>query len=105
LVELQNRLLQLHKRRPSTFQRVVRNAVHTSADEHGTPLEKLIDMLVEIQRVDASLPANATLTKKDLAAIAKTVHDFLVDDGHGIERLYAVIQNRTISPPQEQVKP
>lgn len=104
LVELQNRLLQLHKRRPSTLSRVARNLVKTDRNEDQTPLETLIDMISEVERIDPSKPSTAALEAKDLQAIAKSVHKFIADDGHGLERLYAVIQNRTISPPKAQDK-
>jgi hypothetical protein len=102
LVELQNRLLQLHTRRPSTLARVARNLVRTSRDEDQTPLEALIDAISEVERVDPKKPSTAILEKDDLKAIAKSVHKFIDDDGHGLERLYAVIQNRTMSPAKAQ---
>lgn len=102
LVELQNRLLQLHTRRPSTLSRVAGNLVRTERNEDQTPLEALIDVISEVERIDPSKPSTAVLDAKDLQAIAKSVHKFIDDDGHGLERLYAVIQNRTISPPKAQ---
>jgi hypothetical protein len=102
LVELQNRLLQLHPRRPSTLSRVAGNLVRTDRSEDRTPLEALIDIISEVERVDAAKPESAVLDAKDLRAIAASVHHFIEDDGHGLERLYSVIQNRTISPPKVQ---
>ncbi|MFT3926820.1 MAG: hypothetical protein QM778_30020 [Myxococcales bacterium] len=102
LVELQNHLLQLHKRRPSTLSRVAGNLVRTAGNEDQTPLEALIDVITEVERKDASLPVTALLEAEDFRLIATSVHEFISDDGHGVERLYAVIQNRTISPPKAQ---
>ncbi|MFT3924450.1 MAG: hypothetical protein QM778_18070 [Myxococcales bacterium] len=102
LVELTNTLLKVHTRRPSTLQRVAHNLVATDRAEDQTPLEALIDFISEVERVDPTKPSSAPLDRDDLETVANSLHSFMADDGHGLERLYDVIQNRVISPSKAQ---
>jgi hypothetical protein len=101
LVELQNNVLLLHTKRPSTLSLVLRNSVSDSMGNRSTPLEALIDVITELERVDANKPSDATLDRNDLAAIAKSVHTFMTSEDKGLERLYDVIQHRTVDQKQD----
>jgi hypothetical protein len=102
VVELTNEVVKVHKRRPSTFSRVLRNAVSNSMPDKGTPLEAMIDAITEVERIDASKPNNAPLNRDDLGHIATSAYTFMSDDQHGLERLYSVIQHRELHPKKQE---
>lgn len=61
-----------------------------------TPLESLMDVIAEVNRVTPD--EGGPVDEADVLAILEAVRAFLVDEERGADRLYAVIQNRTVHP-------
>ena len=57
-----------------------------------TPVEALLDIASEVNR--AAPGAGSALADGDFAAIFATVADFFTDETRGLERLYALVENR-----------
>jgi hypothetical protein len=60
-----------------------------------TPLEVIIDVIADVNRVDPSQPYEGTLAKDDYAYVTDQVHDFLVNRERGLEQFYEVIRQGT----------
>jgi hypothetical protein len=99
-IELLNDVMILHTQRPTVLSRILRNAV-ADTPEGKSPVETVIDMISEVERTDPKQPASATLLRPDFQSIADSAYQFMHDDQHGLERLFAVIKNRTVHPPEE----
>ncbi len=95
-VEFQNAISDLDKGTPSTSAKLMRNLVAPSMEDGRTPLETLLDVVSEIQRMDPSGPLDAPLERADFRSIAQGLRDFLADQDRGLERFYRVVQNRTL---------
>jgi hypothetical protein len=93
MVELQAAIIDIDTKRPSTTAKLLRNLVNDMGDGY-TPLETLLDAIAEIERVDPKKPSDAPLDRADLEAVLTSVHHFMTDEEHGLERLYAVIEHR-----------
>jgi hypothetical protein len=95
MVELQAAIIDIDTKRPSTTAKLLQGLVsEMSEDDDYTPLETLLDAIAEVERVDPTLPSDAPLDRADLKRVLESVHHFLTDEEHGIERLYAVIEHR-----------
>lgn len=58
-----------------------------------TPLEVIMDVIADVNRVDPSEPYDGTLPRSDYASVAEHVVSFLTDRERGLEQFYAVIKN------------
>jgi hypothetical protein len=80
----------------STLAKLLRNAVlPMSGDLSGkSPLEVIIDLVADTNRKDPTL--DSTLSADDNLKVFKELSAFLSDPDVGLERLYAVIENREL---------
>jgi hypothetical protein len=92
--ELQNAISLIDTKRPSTTAKLFKNLVSDSMGDGSTPLEAILDAIAEVERIDPKKPTDAPLDRADLVAVLKSVHGFMSDGEHGMERLYEVIQHR-----------
>jgi hypothetical protein len=60
-----------------------------------TPLEDIIDVIADVNRVDPTQPYEGTLAKEDYAFVSENVVDFLTNKERGLEQFYEVIRNGT----------
>lgn len=70
-----------------------------SAPATGAPvtrLETVMDVIAEVNRTAPD--AGGPVDDADVIAIFASLRNFLTDDERGADRLYAVIQNRTVAP-------
>ena len=58
-----------------------------------TPLEVIIDVIADVNRVDPAASYDGTLHKDDYANMSKNVVDFLIDPQNGLEQFYEVVRN------------
>ncbi len=70
------------------------------ADGQILPLETLIDVLAEVNRVTPA--AGGSMDRNDLKVMLTQVSDFLSSKTDGMERMYQIIQNRFLHPEQHQ---
>lgn len=80
-----------------TLRRVLQNAVAIpeSGDE-VTPLETILDVIAEVNRARPN--AGGSLDGTDIRAVIGQTTDFMLDEDHGLERLNAVVQQRSCFP-------
>jgi hypothetical protein len=65
----------------------------TSADFKGqTPLEVIIDVIADVNRVDPTQPYEGTLDRSDYSFVSENVVDFLSNRERGLEQFYEVIR-------------
>jgi len=60
-----------------------------------SPLEMIIDVIADVNRIDPSEEYDGTLQQKDYASVSKNVVEFLVDPQRGLEQFYEVIRQGT----------
>ncbi len=60
-----------------------------------TPLEVIIDVIADVNRVDPTQPYEGTLDKKDYANVSDNIVDFLTNKERGLEQFYEVIRQGT----------
>jgi len=60
-----------------------------------TPLEVIIDVIADVNRVDPTEEYDGTLKQEDYASIGEHVVDFLTNKERGLEQFYEVIRNGT----------
>ncbi len=60
-----------------------------------TPLEVIIDVIADVNRVDPTQPYEGTLAKADYAFVSDNVVDFLTNKERGLEQFYEVIRQGT----------
>ena len=60
-----------------------------------TPLEVVIDVIADVNRVDPTQPYEGTLKQSDYASVSANVVDFLVNKERGLEQFYEVIRQGT----------
>jgi len=60
-----------------------------------SPLEVIIDVIADVNRVDPTLPYEGTLDRSDYGAVSENVVDFLVNKERGLEQFYEVIRQGT----------
>ena len=58
-----------------------------------TPLEVIIDVIADVNRVDPTAHYDGTLRQDDYANMSKNVVDFLIDPQNGLEQFYEVVRN------------
>lgn len=58
-----------------------------------TPLEVIIDVIADVNRVDPKAKYDGTLRQDDYANMSKNVVDFLIDPQNGLEQFYEVVRN------------
>ena len=67
-----------------------------NADFKGqTPLEVVIDVIADVNRVDPTQKYEGTLNRSDYASVSANVVDFLVNKERGLEQFYEVIRQGT----------
>lgn len=59
------------------------------------PLEVIIDVIADVNRIDPTQPYEGTLEKKDYASVSQNVVEFLTDKERGLEQFYEVIRQGT----------
>ena len=59
------------------------------------PLEVIIDVIADVNRVDPSAPYEGTLKRTDYAYVSENVVDFLTNRERGLEQFYEVIRQGT----------
>jgi len=60
-----------------------------------SPLEMIIDVIADVNRIDPSEEYDGTLQQKDYASVSKNVVEFLVDPQRGLEQFHEVIRQGT----------
>lgn len=60
-----------------------------------TPLEVIIDVIADVNRVDPTQPYEGTLEKSDYNNVSAEVFDFLMNKERGMEQFYEVIRQGT----------
>lgn len=103
-VELLNQVMKLHTQRPTTLSKVLKNLV-ADTTEGKTPLETLLDMVSEIERLKPEVKPEVSLNRDDFQNVAKSAHEFMTNKGHGIERLYDVVKHRNVKLAESPVPP
>ena len=58
-----------------------------------TPLELIIDVIADVNRVDPSAKYDGTLRQADYANMSTNVVSFLTDPQNGLEQFYEVVRN------------
>ncbi|MCA9606151.1 MAG: hypothetical protein KC619_11180 [Myxococcales bacterium] len=94
-LDLLNDIAQVDDER--TLRQVLQNAVAIPATgEEVTPLETIIDVIAEVNR--ATPNQGGSLAGEDIRAVIGQSTDFMLDEDHGLERLNAVVQQRSCFP-------
>ncbi|AKU99370.1 hypothetical protein AKJ09_06034 [Labilithrix luteola] len=60
-----------------------------------SPLEVIIDVVADVNRVDPTQPYEGTLAKDDYSNVTENVVDFLMNKERGLEQFYEVIRQGT----------
>ena len=78
-----------------TLQALLSNLVALpESGDAATPLETLIDVVAEVHRVEPN--QGGPMRAADHRRVLGTATEFLLDDDHGLERIYSVVQSRRI---------
>lgn len=99
-------LLDAYRARPelSPLAKLLRNALLPGGAIDGrAPAEVIFDAIAEVNRTDPSLPAQSPLTRADARQVFEQLRQFMLDEERGLERLYRVVQGRSLE--VEQVQP
>jgi hypothetical protein len=103
-LELTRQVVDLHTDTevPSTIGKLLKNLVlandvEGSAIEGQAPIEVFIDSIAEVNRVDASQPAEQPMAADDQRSALTRLSEFLLDPERGLERIYRVIKSRELS--------
>jgi len=59
------------------------------------PLEVIIDVIADVNRVDPTQPYEGTLNRSDYSFVSENVVDFLINKERGLEQFYEVIRQGT----------
>jgi hypothetical protein len=59
------------------------------------PLEVIIDVIADVNRIDPTQPYEGTLKRTDYAFVSENVVDFLTNKERGLEQFYEVIRQGT----------
>jgi hypothetical protein len=81
---------------PSTLAKLLGNLVLPPADGGKAPLEVIFDAIADVNRQLPESPRYVPMTFGDSREILQQLEEFLSDDERGLERLYSVIQNRSL---------
>ena len=80
-----------------TLRVVLQNAVAIpETGDEVTPLETIIDVIAEVNRARPN--QGGSLDGEDIRAVIGQTTDFMLDEDHGLERLNAVVQQRSCFP-------
>jgi hypothetical protein len=60
-----------------------------------SPLEVIIDVVADVNRIDPTKPYDGTLAKEDYSSVSVNVVDFLTNKERGLEQFYEVIRQGT----------
>jgi hypothetical protein len=60
-----------------------------------SPLEVIIDVIADVNRVDPTLKYEGTLAKEDYQSVSANIFDFLMNKERGLEQFYEVIRQGT----------
>jgi hypothetical protein len=63
--------------------------------EGQSPLEVIMDVIADVNRIDPSEKYDGTLLKKDYGSVSTNVVEFLTDPRNGLEQFYEVIRQGT----------
>ncbi|MBX3252179.1 MAG: hypothetical protein KF901_33705, partial [Myxococcales bacterium] len=78
-----------------TLAAILRNLVALPPTGDGeTPLETILDVMAEVNRVAPG--AGTSLRAPDHRSVLNHVDEFLTDEDRGLERIYRVVQHRTL---------
>jgi hypothetical protein len=72
--------------------RILPNLVTPASESKRAPLEVLIDVAADVNRIDSS--SEDPLSPEDYGAIFHTVDAFLTDDTRGMEQFYTIVRGR-----------
>jgi hypothetical protein len=83
-----------------TLAKVLANAsLPMEGDLSGkSPLEVLIDLVADMNRLDPKQAATVTLSPDDNQRVFEQLNEFMTDSEIGLERLYQVIEHRKLKP-------
>ncbi|MEM9195940.1 MAG: hypothetical protein AAGF12_42630, partial [Myxococcota bacterium] len=89
-----------------TLERILENSVSVSSaadvgEAQATPLEVVIDVLAEVNRVTPN--EGGSLRDPDYRAVFGQTVDFVRDEDHGLERLHEVLQARSCLPEEARI--
>jgi hypothetical protein len=71
---------------------VITHPAHLRGGE--TPLETLVDVVAEVNRASPHADQGKQMRAADFQATFENIHEFLMDERRGLERLYDIVQNR-----------
>jgi hypothetical protein len=80
----------------SPLSRILKNAVIAPASGRA-PLEVIFDAIADVNRQDASQPTTLPFTFEDNRLVFKNLESFMSDKDRGLERLYTVINGRSLT--------
>lgn len=98
-LEVTRKVAMLHMGKPnlSPLTRILRNAVLGNPTKGGrAPLLTLIDAIADVNRTDPNMPTTIPHSAQDARAVFEQLRSFLSDSDRGLERLYKVIDSRTL---------
>jgi hypothetical protein len=78
--------------------KVLANAVTPiqDGDFNGqTPLEVILDVIADVNRLDPTKPYEGTLAREDYGNVSEQVLDFLINKERGLEQFYEVVRQGT----------
>ena len=78
---------------PQILQRLVTPMKDSAGRQTQTPLEVIIDVIADVNRVDPS--QTSKLAPTDYGAIAGQVNDFLMNKQFGLEQFYEIVRKGT----------
>jgi hypothetical protein len=99
-------LLDAYRGKPelSPISKILKNALLPGgAIDSRAPMEVIFDAIAEVNRADPALPPQTPLTREDNRRIFDQLRQFMLDEERGLERLYRVVQGRSLA--DEQVEP
>ncbi len=80
-----------------TLRQILQNAVALPDDgDPVTPLETILDVIAEVNRAEPN--AGGSLRAEDYRAVIGQTTEFMLDEEHGLERLNALVQQRSCLP-------
>jgi hypothetical protein len=99
-------LLDAYRARPelSPLAKLLKNALLPGGAIDGrAPAEVIFDAIAEVNRVDPSLLPQTPLSRADARQVFEQLRQFMLDEERGLERLYRVVQGRSLD--EQQVQP
>lgn len=75
---------------------ILARLVAPSLPEDESPLEAIVDVLVDVHRAGPRIGSGRSLSVDDASTLLERTQEFLNDEFRGLERLYRVVNSRTL---------